>query len=116
MTYLALNIYHFKISNYSNLEPPLQTIKTKPVTVCIICNKTSIFRDKIGKFCYIRNDGNRCLGFFIRRLRALDWVVCSECNGFGIIYGVLCSNCYGDGWVIGKRLRSDSENKLQRNQ
>jgi hypothetical protein len=85
----------------------MQTTRPKPVAECISCQKISIFRDKIDKNCFIRNDGERCLGFFVRKLRALDWTLCLQCNGSGTSMECLCSQCYGDGWIRGRRVRSD---------
>jgi DnaJ-class molecular chaperone len=62
---------------------------------------TTIFTDCIGKRCYMLDDTQSCPGIFVRMLRVLDWALCLECNGYGLIERRICLRCNGNGSIKG---------------
>jgi DnaJ-class molecular chaperone len=87
----------------------MQIAREKPVAECTKCSVMTRQRDQINNSCYQWYDGQRCPGILERRLRVLDWAICLECNGFGVVEQKPCSHCNSNGWIKGRRIRTNKE-------
>jgi len=103
IAYFCLGVYVLSTTSGGHM----QLSRAKPVAECAHCGKTSHYTDLIHQGCYLLHDGKRCPGIFIRRLRRLDWAFCLPCNGAGLVERSRCSQCNGDGWIKGRRVRSN---------